>query len=833
MNYLAQPILQIVDNNGNPLVGGKLYVYDNDTQTLADIYSDFEGHSLSNPVILDSLGHAKVLADEDKLYTIIVKNSKDELQFTIENATIVGSGGDISIEGKDFEIYAGNGMNVTKTELIGGTIRYDISNNGIDNVDNGVCNFVLGKNNTNDGNYNLIYGRNNKVSDNSEDNIVGGNSNRIENNSHIRGSNIFGSSNEVTDSNVTNALITGDGNELKNVNLHSPIIAGCYNEVEGTGKYKPSDTTVILGKYNKLSGSYARSQIIGNYNEDTYGNSTILGDNNKSSDYGNRILGTYNTIDGSFTSILGANNEASNSSNDTILGDYNKIDFTGKPSRGNRDVLVGYNLKVTDNTNTGNGKIVIGNNNEDNADAFMEIAKNGKNMIEIKHDDKIFFRYDDEMVQLKPSEEDVKDYVDEKFAEKIVNETLDTTDEERAYTGKMIADYVSDALSGNIGSWRGNLTVAQVNAIVDSELKPGDSATITDSGTIRLGDIQVVAGDEIYYVETLGQWQKKVATYVRPNDYANATRGGTIKTGSNDGEIQVNETGVASLIGYSKHVTTEINPSEIGQNSPALDCKNYWYSMPDQCVRMVYNNRGTEYTLIFSKYGEYGTILRYSYSSTYLQMLRKQGTSGDDNGWKSTDWEIVDADIANKLNHSLTIGDKTFNGEADVDVSLNDLSSTYGHYDFRINNQCVHMFTTRSITSSNSDKFCTFAYTFRDNNNNPRYGFCNLYWDSSASQMRINDFVYGNVENKNSYFYIRKNSDNTYNIYCKASDSNGYLSYAIITSDFKADIHNSVTTDTANLIHETVVGGTWNGYNLVVGTIPATSQMEENTIYIG
>lgn len=833
MNYLAQPILQIVDNNGKPLVGGKLYVYDNDTQALADIYSDFEGHSLSNPVILDSLGHAKVLADEDKLYTIIVKNSNDELQFTIENATIVGNGGEITIEGKDFEIYAGNGINVTKTELIGGIIRYDISNNGIDNVDNGVCNFVLGKSNTNDGNYNLIYGRNNKVSNNSEDNIVGGTGNRIENDSNVYHSNISGVSNTITGSSVGNALITGDGNELKNVNLHSPIIAGCYNKVEGTVDDKPSDTTVILGKENKISGKYASSQLIGNYNEDTYGDSTLLGEHNKSSQYGNRILGYDNTCDGGNSHIIGDDNKTSNSSYDKIVGDHNKIDFTGKPSGGNRNVLVGYNLNVTDNTNTSDGKFVIGTSNEDNADAFMEIAKNGKNMIEIKHDDKIYFRYNDEMVQLKPSEADVKDYVDEKLAEKIVNETLDTSDEERAYTGKMIADYISDALSGNIGSWRGNLTVAQVNAIDDDDLKPGDAATITDSGTIRLGDFQVVAGDEIYYVETLGQWQKKAATYVRPNDYANTTRGGTIKSGSNDGEIQVNGTGVASLIGYNKHVTTEINPSMIGRDSPALDCKNYWYSMPDQCVRIVYNNRGTEYTLIFSKYGEFGTILRYSYTSTYLQILRKQGTSGDDNGWKSSNWETTDCDMANKVGHSLSLGDKTFNGSADVDVSLNDLSPTYGHYDFRINNQCVHMFTTRSIVSGNSDKFCTFAYTFRDNNNNARYGFCNLYWDPSASQMRINDFVYGNVENKNAYFYIRKNSDNTYNIYCKASDQYGYLSYAILTCDFKADIHNSVTTDTANLIPETVVGGTWNGQNLVLGTIPPTSQMDENTIYIG
>lgn len=278
------------------------------------------------------------------------------------------------------------------------------------------------------------------------------------------------------------------------------------------------------------------------------------------------------------------------------------------------------------------------------------------------------------------------------------------------------------------------------------------------------------------------------------------------------------------------YVPFEYNPSVIGRDSPAADCKTYWENM-ENGVKIVYNNQGTEYTLIFSKQGQWGTILRYSYNSFYFEVLQKTNE-----GWKQEDWDKMDADIANKVNHSLSIGGKTFNGSADVSVSFRDIMPTNANYDFQINNQCIHMFTTRSIIADRKDKFGTFMYTFRNSINTPRYGIVNLYWDSSASQMRLSDYVYGKSDSSSgAIFFIRKNSDNTYNVYCKTTDQHAYLSYALVTCAWAADIHNSVTTDTADLVPETIVSDSdlWNGYKLIVGTIPPTSEMAPNTIYLG
>lgn len=638
MNYLL-PIIQIEDSNGNPLAGGKIYVYDHGTENLAITYKDFDGILNTNPVILDSLGHADIIVPEETMYDVIVKDSNDELMFTLYSVKTFGSE-PIPVEQLTTQVEAGEGIHVQMISMLDNTYKFIVS-----------------------------------LSTETLERLTS-----LENNTETNKENI---------------------DEL--------------------------DTRLSTAEQN----------------------------------------------------IIVNNNRITNLENNPYI-DASQINTGILPaSHGGTGVDSIENIRA--------GKDIEGNS------IIEDYAK--------------------------------KSYVLGQLAEKIVNETLDASDEERAYTGKMIADYISDALSGNVGSWRGNLTVAQVNAIADGDLKPGDSATITDSGTIRLGDFTVVAGDEIYYVANMGQWQKKVATYVRPTDYANSNRGGTIKTGTNDGELQVNANGVASLIGYNKHITYEYNPSEIGDDSPAADCKTYWYSIPDG-IRMVYNNRGKEHTIIFSKKGNYGNIITWSYKDKYIRILRKEGTSGND-GWKSTDWETIDAGnadtatTANKVGHSLSLGGKTFNGSADVSVSFRDIMPTNANYDFQITNQCVHMFTTPTITSGTRGKFGTFMYTFRDSGNTPRYGIVNLYWDS-VGEMRLSDYVYGGSDSSSgAIFYIRKNSNNTYNIYCKTSNSYAYLSYALVSCAWAADIHNSVTTDTANLVPETIVSDSdlWGGYKLSVGTI--------------
>lgn len=83
--YLCNPFIQIEDTNGIPVVGGKVYVYDHDTQNLSDIYSDFQGHRATNPVVLDELGNGNVIGLTTKVYDIVVKDKDDNLLMSKRN----------------------------------------------------------------------------------------------------------------------------------------------------------------------------------------------------------------------------------------------------------------------------------------------------------------------------------------------------------------------------------------------------------------------------------------------------------------------------------------------------------------------------------------------------------------------------------------------------------------------------------------------------------------------------------------------------------------------------------------------------------------------------
>lgn len=77
-----------------------------------------------------------------------------------------------------------------------------------------------------------------------------------------------------------------------------------------------------------------------------------------------------------------------------------------------------------------------------------------------------------------------------------------------AYTQQEVDDAISDAISGEVGGWLGNLTVAEVNALTTR--KKGDSATLLDSGTVNPGNLSVDVGDDIMWVDGLQVWQAKI-----------------------------------------------------------------------------------------------------------------------------------------------------------------------------------------------------------------------------------------------------------------------------------------------------------------------------------
>lgn len=106
-----------------------------------------------------------------------------------------------------------------------------------------------------------------------------------------------------------------------------------------------------------------------------------------------------------------------------------------------------------------------------------------------------------------------------------------------------------------------------------------------------------------------------------------------------------------AYIVYNKDVTPYLgNLRSLGDGSPAVPVMNYWSdAISPLSVNVGYNDKGNEYTLIFSKGGDnnYGTVLRYGYNSRRIEILRQN------KGWLSSDWEGIDADSVNGIHFKM------------------------------------------------------------------------------------------------------------------------------------------------------------------------------------
>jgi hypothetical protein len=80
--------MEFFDNNGDPLVGGKLYTYMSGTTTPAFTKTDATGTvNNTNPVILDARGEASVWLDESIVYRFVLKTSTDVELWTSDGIT--------------------------------------------------------------------------------------------------------------------------------------------------------------------------------------------------------------------------------------------------------------------------------------------------------------------------------------------------------------------------------------------------------------------------------------------------------------------------------------------------------------------------------------------------------------------------------------------------------------------------------------------------------------------------------------------------------------------------------------------------------------------------
>ena len=86
-NLSAVPKLQFFDNNGNPLVGGKLYTYEAGTTTPLATYTDASATTPNtNPIILNSRGEAEVWLGQEP-YKFLLTTSADVTIWTVDNVS--------------------------------------------------------------------------------------------------------------------------------------------------------------------------------------------------------------------------------------------------------------------------------------------------------------------------------------------------------------------------------------------------------------------------------------------------------------------------------------------------------------------------------------------------------------------------------------------------------------------------------------------------------------------------------------------------------------------------------------------------------------------------
>lgn len=112
--------------NGQLNVAGRLYVYFEGTDDLADVY-DEDGTRLPNPVILDNDGRAAGLfVDSSKVYWLKVCNQFDAQVFTVRKMVPSGGGAGSAL-GKSYEVISSDGTVDVQTYSDAGVITFDLS----------------------------------------------------------------------------------------------------------------------------------------------------------------------------------------------------------------------------------------------------------------------------------------------------------------------------------------------------------------------------------------------------------------------------------------------------------------------------------------------------------------------------------------------------------------------------------------------------------------------------------------------------------------------------------------------------------------------------------
>lgn len=393
VGYLLQPIIQIENSDGKPLEGGKVYVYKLGITppVLADTYFDFQGHLNTNPIILDSLGHCTIIAEDDTAYDVIIKNKNDELQFSIHNATVMGGSGEIVIENPEVNVVAGEGIAVSSSRGLDGVITYTVA------LGASVVSHL------NEIDVNIVNLQNEDID--------------IHNDIDVANTNIQNNSNAITQistdlSNTINTVISNTNRieVLENTEKISAVELPLKieNETISLSPYiqKTIENTNVLDIDNRLN-LYKRGLGASTTNKfSTYdqGPAIVVGSNNN---IGYTPDLPYIYTGGTPSIVVGNDNTVQQNGAGFVIGKNNillrpnsVLAGSGLIARGysewNPVTVIGkYNdvCAQNDNVSNNNYALVIGCGTDD---------ENRKDAFTVQYDGTIHYRYNDEMVQLKP-----------------------------------------------------------------------------------------------------------------------------------------------------------------------------------------------------------------------------------------------------------------------------------------------------------------------------------------------------------------------------------------------------------------------------------------------
>lgn len=246
---LFDPVMQFQNKGGALNTAGRLEVYLEGTDDLAQIYSDEEGHvPLSQPAILDNNGRSRGLYVESGVkYRLAVRTNHGALLFTVRNMVPVGGGG-------------GGGQSLSASlplKIEGGTI----TNNGTGITCTGENAWAEGHNTTASGEHSHAEGSE-TIASGANTHAEGAATKATHPHAHAEGFH--------TEATATSAHAEGSGAKATTTTAHAE---GQDTVASGDASHAQGRNSVASGAYSHASGYGTRatgqgSHAVGKYNDD-------------------------------------------------------------------------------------------------------------------------------------------------------------------------------------------------------------------------------------------------------------------------------------------------------------------------------------------------------------------------------------------------------------------------------------------------------------------------------------------------------------------------------------------------------------------------------------